>query len=145
MLPNCSQIEPSLQQPVFPERSWVISLDPFEEVLCSKSVNSLTFEPYCAPHYAPNPYEDVPLACLPECPLPYYNDDQWDALWYLYSLFGLLTVVVAIFVLPPYFFSPSKWLWPQQMNMWIMFCSAMVRAHARVLRCKLENAPARVC
>ncbi len=125
-LPNCSMTANGL--PVFPEKSWVFA--PGVEVNCSVSVTDLSLvftEPVCAPHYAPNPYEDVPLACLPECPLPYYNDDQWDALWYLYALFGILTIVVAIFVLPPYFLSPSKWHWPQQMNMWIMFCSAMVR------------------
>lgn len=124
-LPNCSMTANGL--PVFPEKSWVFA--PGVEVNCSVSVTDLSLiftEPVCAPHYAPNPYEDVPLACLPECPLPYYNDDQWDALWYLYALFGILTIVVAIFVLPPYFLSPSKWHWPQQMNMWIMFCSAML-------------------
>lgn len=104
------------------------SYGPGVTVPCQTPLAALSFSASCPPYYAPNPYDDVPLACLVECPIPYYTSDQWDALWYLYALFGLLTIVVAIFVLPPYFFSPDKWRWPQQMNMWIMFCSAMVCA-----------------
>ena len=124
LLPNCSEIGPN-GQPVFPETAWDYG-PPLGNVSCNVAASSVEFPIVCAPGYAPNPYDDVPLACLPECPLPYYSDAQWDALWYLYALFGVLTVVVAIFV-PPYFFSPTKWHWPQQMNMWIMFCSTMVR------------------
>jgi len=127
LLPNCSGTILASEgilggQPVFPAQSWNYS---GIIVNCTSANYNEQVQPVCAPGYSPNPYEDVPLACLPSCPLAYYTDAQWEAEYYIYTLFGLFTVISGIFVLPPYLFTPTKWKWPQQMNTWIMFTSVM--------------------
>jgi len=132
-IPNCAVTYPNDTLVygglmVYPDNGYTWDLGPNDtlETPCNFFPQSIT----CPPYYSLNDDPDTMMTapCLPSCPNAAYTDAQYDGIYATTTIGAGLTIIAGAITLPPYLLRRERWKWPQQINIWIVFCSWLTGA-----------------